>query len=1418
MKRMNLIQPHLRCIKAICFVLILLTCNERLLAQWLPSSPTVPSPNASSLGLFTELPVSYFTGVPNISIPLYEVKGNKISLPITLSYNASGLRPEVHPGWVGNGWNLSVGGVITRKANGQIDEYNRPSTMGQVGYYYTASSYLSNNPNWASTATANTPVIYPPLNYPMNTQPGFNADLQPDEFNFNFLGYSGKFFLDQNGQWQVQCDKNIKVTFKSSDLIYPFVYNLPTIGGQQGVSPTFGKFTITDEAGNQYIFGCVNTATDQYNSAIEYSDIMIPSASNPLTSSITATSWYLSEIISADQSETINLNYERGPLESYIGMGYNADIALGTAPGGIGFPSFACQSSNPVTTAFSGSVIFPVYLTKITMPTQNLEIDFTKSASNELTYSQASSNSYPILTSNPAGNSSVNPYARVYVDAGYSINPPPYDFPSPYLPDLNQLNATSNPGLIPYFTTNPPPAQSPNIGYGSSFIWLKLDGFTVLNTAQNFAERTVSFSYNNIPTKRLQLNYILISGKAGPVQNYSFTYNSTPLPAYLSTLTDHWGFNNNNTTPVILGNNNNFAQVRAPDPTGVQTQAEILTGITYPTGGTASFTYEPNTYSAVIYRNSGVTTTAESGIAGGLRIRQIIINDNNGNALTKKYFYVNGYTPTANLSALTSSGVLDSKPIYNFSISGVDVNNHSYSYSAVSSNPIIPLTTSSTGTHIGYTNVVEQRSDGSYTVYNFTNHDNGYQDLMPLSNFNQNTSNFLQSSSMSFKRGKLLQKTAYNSNGNIVSQETTNYSTNVSTYTNPAPTPAANAVSQQILTVCGDANIGAIARTAYQLYYSPFVPISQTSNTYDLNLTGSNNMISATTNNTYDQYKNIIEQDITNSDGTIQKTRYKYAYDFSNSNSNNPYTIMVGQNMTSQVIETIRSVVTNGSESVIGGEVHTYQLFGNNQLLNDAIYNFESLTPVVYGDLFQSSYKGLTTPGQLTLDSRYILRESLFYDNAGNLTSTMDNAGRTDAYLWDYNKSKPVAKIANANNIYSTSATNNPITNTLNVNVPGSLYSAVIDTITVLRAGPINFSGFVYNNPYISGNNSATLEYQLTGNNQYQSGSICTSTPGGTSSCGSTGSTGVINNVQPGTYYLYLEITSMAGFQNYYGFTVSVSYPTYQYYTAAASKNDIAFTSFEYNVSSDLSNGGGNWSGINMSNIVTGGGGLTGSNYYTLTGSTLISPSLNSGQSYIVSYWSKNGAYNVSGTSSTTQGVTLPSGWTYFQHTVAGVSGASVTGAGIIDELRLYPLGAQMSTYTFEPLVGIKGMADAKSQLSYFSYDDFQRLSTISDQTGSIKKAYSYNYAISSNQPVITGLYASGTTITVDFTPVNGCSGSQVNWTDLNTNQTGQSNGGCVSPFNVTVPNTGHTYAFTVTCFSALSPSGVTSASMNISN
>lgn len=57
------------------------------------SLPTMPmSPNASSLAIYADYPVSHYTGIPKINIPLTEIDFDGFKLPISLNYHASGIK------------------------------------------------------------------------------------------------------------------------------------------------------------------------------------------------------------------------------------------------------------------------------------------------------------------------------------------------------------------------------------------------------------------------------------------------------------------------------------------------------------------------------------------------------------------------------------------------------------------------------------------------------------------------------------------------------------------------------------------------------------------------------------------------------------------------------------------------------------------------------------------------------------------------------------------------------------------------------------------------------------------------------------------------------------------------------------------------------------------------------------------------------------------------------------------------------------------------------------------------------------------------------------------------------------------------------------------------------------------------------
>lgn len=174
--------------------------------------------------------------------------------------------------------------------------------------------------------------------------------------------------------------------------------------------------------------------------------------------------------------------------------------------------------------------------------------------------------------------------------------------------------------------------------------------------------------------------------------------------------------------------------------------------------------------------------------------------------------------------------------------------------------------------------------------------------------------------------------------------------------------------------------------------------------------------------------------------------------------------------------------------------------------------------------------------------------------------------------------------------------------------------------------------------------------------------------------------------------------------------------------TMSANSADVAYTSFEINQT-------GNWTiGAVTRNLF---GGITGNQSYPVNSGAISKSGLTAATTYAVSYWTSNSSpYTIAGTIAgyPLKGATV-NGWTFYQHYVTGQTSITISGTGNIDELRLYPRGAQMITYTYDQLNGLTSLTSAKDQVSYYEYDYFRRLHNIKDQNGSILKNFCYNYA-----------------------------------------------------------------------------------------
>src|SRR5689334_2757539 len=91
----------------------------------IPQQPkALPSPNAWAMAQVSKVPVSYYTGLPMVKIPLSELTYKGADLGICLNYNASGFRPDMHASSVGSGFNMSHMWAVNRKVEGLPDEYS----------------------------------------------------------------------------------------------------------------------------------------------------------------------------------------------------------------------------------------------------------------------------------------------------------------------------------------------------------------------------------------------------------------------------------------------------------------------------------------------------------------------------------------------------------------------------------------------------------------------------------------------------------------------------------------------------------------------------------------------------------------------------------------------------------------------------------------------------------------------------------------------------------------------------------------------------------------------------------------------------------------------------------------------------------------------------------------------------------------------------------------------------------------------------------------------------------------------------------------------------------------------------------------------------------------------------------------------
>ncbi len=260
------------------------------LPEYMPQSP-----NAQAVARAIDIPVNYYTGIPNISIPLYTIQLGSLTVPVTLSYQGGGIRPSQEATSVGLGWVLNAGGSITRtiKCADDFMEYYVSGSQFSVGFWGRSG--------WPDFSIPFDNNFYRRVSYSSGeAEAGFYyylyVDSEPDLFYYSLPSKSGKFSFKKD-QSIVYFDKSANVRINPSF----------------GVNP---HFTAIDANGTAYCFE--SKERTQVYSGSSQADVNTTRTGVDITSlgpndyltevSDYTSTWFLDRMISST-NDTIDFEY-----------------------------------------------------------------------------------------------------------------------------------------------------------------------------------------------------------------------------------------------------------------------------------------------------------------------------------------------------------------------------------------------------------------------------------------------------------------------------------------------------------------------------------------------------------------------------------------------------------------------------------------------------------------------------------------------------------------------------------------------------------------------------------------------------------------------------------------------------------------------------------------------------------------------------------------------------------------------------------------------------------------------------------------------------------------------------------------------------------------------------------------------------
>lgn len=926
------------------------------------------TPNSAEILKRGLIPLNQYNGLPNINLPIYSFNFDGKEIPLSLSYNAGGLRPSQEASWVGLGWSLMAQPTITRAINqhSDIGSQKLENSPGNTGYCFgdVVPSFVTSGSSFVTTLE----------NYSYG--PAYSTmDTQPDIFTANLYGETVKFILTQ---------KAVNGTIEAK-IINGSIAKVNYIEATR-------VFEIIDSEGFKYVFDQKEYVTNFSESSTNKNIDDIYTLQNGhwydgLDREL-ITSWMVGKIESPNNKELDFVYY--GENTAPINADGINDIHISISPTQV-FESKTlayCQGGNiyPDGSAkvysYQRSAQENKYLKEIVDVSTGKRIFF-KVADRE-----------DIKKFDPFEHS--NTVAYIYGSTRDS-----HDHPK----KLVGIEVFSNTGkrvkkvLFDQSYFNGHKLADPN---KDNYLRLKLDQVTIDNANYDFYYHLP----DSLPTKN-----------TSAVDFWGFYSGDTSgnrIPTHFLDNTYPIGDCNGLEWPVAgqliqAGNKGSHFE---------SARIGILNKIVYPTGGFTEFEYEGNTakvssnsssvyyskYTSMYLEHNNreasagfpYSSSTESGTktyaVGGLRVKSIMNRDFDGSLLLKKSYRYDGFDGSA---IPMSSGKLMNELFYYYPNYSHDLNGNIIGTALVaSSTNKVYGNFSAQGSHIGYSFVEETvvnadntSEDNGRIVTEFINRPNAALQTT----YNGDLSWDAPSRHFEEANGKILSQKIYsNVFGSTPKREITNtYSEFSGWVANALKAYYSNMRGSIIGSQGGSAGIPIDWKILYsRLNYSVYrtYALLATSSVKDYFDDGS--FTERFTSNTYNTYPQITSSSLTDSRGNDILTEYYYPYNTDYGVDSHPrMSALVGANR-------------------IGSPVYTRNYY-NGQLTGHELISYDYFS----GNLLPSAISYQRGDGPLASMEQRL--EYLDYDENANPTEVSQDSGPGVAYLWGYEKEYPVAKVVN---------------------------------------------------------------------------------------------------------------------------------------------------------------------------------------------------------------------------------------------------------------------------------------------------------------------------------------------------------------------------------------------------------------------